>query len=88
MRDAIERHYLNWLPTDVRFDYKKVQKVQVEKRADCSILWTCSMLESTAVSIYVTLDDAQLRLKDGGHVGEDFEIVGGVGGLGTGRISV
>lgn len=65
IRDAIERQYLNWLPTGLRFDYKKIKKVKVETRTDCSILWTLNMLEPTAVSIYVTWDDAHLRLEGG-----------------------
>ncbi|KUJ19522.1 acetyl-CoA synthetase-like protein [Mollisia scopiformis] len=64
VRDAFKRQVFNWLPVPPVFEYKRIQKVQVESRTDLCCLWNCIMLDQTTLMINPTWDDAQLYLEE------------------------
>jgi hypothetical protein len=63
--EVIKRMFFNWLPHSyAALDYKRLQNMQLESRADCGCQWNCVMLDETTLSVHLTWDDAQLRFDE------------------------
>lgn len=66
--EIIRRQIFNWLPGGNATEYKSLQKIQIVSRADCGLLWNCTMPSDDTLQVHLSWDDAQV----GGGEAEEY----------------